>query len=82
MVEGLSTFSTYIGFLSSMKIQMDIEVRLLGKDFSIVTAFIRFSLSMNSLICNQYLLGSEGLSTFRTNIISLSSMGLLMCKEI
>lgn len=42
MVEGLFMFTTYTGFLSGVKIQMYVEVRLLGKGFPTVATFIKF----------------------------------------
>lgn len=41
-----------------------------------------FSTRMDSLMCNQDLFVSEGLLALKTNITSLSSMSILVCKEI
>ena len=79
---GCFSFSTYRRFPASMNIQVDSEVWLLGKDFTTVTAFIKFFTSMNSLMCHQDWLISEGPSTFSINISSLSSPKPLVYKEV
>ena len=80
-LQGIS-HSVHTEFSSSKNIQEYNEVWLLCRDFTTVTALTRFFTSMNSLMCHQDWLVSEGPSTFSINISSSSSPSLLVYKEV